>query len=113
MPQVWSLCSECRTNLNKERGEKSNYAEKDEEVSLLMACHVKERTSNYMWYLDIGYSNHMYGDKSVFTGLDESFRDTITFGDDSTILSCEKEMLESVLKKIRVRVFPMFYLFLT
>ena len=35
--------SECWTNLNKENGEKSNFAEKQEEViSLLMASHAKE-----------------------------------------------------------------------
>ena len=49
---------------------KSNYAEKDEEVSLLMASHVKERISNYMWYLDTSCSNHTCGDKSMFIDLD-------------------------------------------
>ncbi|XP_024042857.1 uncharacterized protein LOC112099669 [Citrus clementina] len=39
-------CSECRTNLNKNRGEKSNFAEnEEEEISLLMACHTKEGKS--------------------------------------------------------------------
>lgn len=50
-----------------------------------MASHVKERISNYMWYLDTSCSNHTCGDKSMFTDLDESFRDTVTFEDDSTI----------------------------
>ncbi|KAH9781356.1 hypothetical protein KPL71_008429 [Citrus sinensis] len=37
--------SECRTNLNKNRGEKSNFVEKEkEEISLLMACHTKEES---------------------------------------------------------------------
>ncbi|KAK3012522.1 hypothetical protein RJ639_008008 [Escallonia herrerae] len=40
-------------------------------------------------------SNHMCGDKSVFSDLDESFRNTVKFGDNSTI---------SVLGKGRVTV---------
>ena len=43
--------SECRTNLNKDNGEKTNFVEKEEEVSLLMVCHVKEETQQNMWYL--------------------------------------------------------------
>ena len=51
--------SECQTNLNKDNGEKTNFVEKEEEVSLLMVCHVKEETQQNMWYLDTGCSNHM------------------------------------------------------
>ncbi|KAL5841332.1 hypothetical protein ACOSQ3_011935 [Xanthoceras sorbifolium] len=66
---------ECRTNLNKEHGEKSNFAANQEEeiVSLLMACHTKEEVDQNMWYLDTGYSNHMCGDKFTFSKVDESF----------------------------------------
>ncbi|KAL5746827.1 hypothetical protein ACOSQ2_024124 [Xanthoceras sorbifolium] len=54
---------ECRTNLNKQNGERTNYAEKEEEVSLLMVCYVNEKTQQNMWYLDIGCRKHMCGDK--------------------------------------------------
>lgn len=77
--------SECKTNLNKNRGMKSNFAEKEEEVSLLMACHAKEEVHQNLWYLDTGCSNHMCGDKSMFSDLDESFRNTVTFGDNSKV----------------------------
>ncbi|KAH9735189.1 hypothetical protein KPL71_017659 [Citrus sinensis] len=78
--------SECRTNLNKNRGEKSNFTEnKEEEISLLMACHTKEESHQNLWYLDTGCSNHMCGDKSAFSDLDETFRNTVKFGDDSTV----------------------------
>lgn len=50
--------SECRTNLNRQHGEMSNVAEK-EEVSLLMICHTKEETNKNLWYLDRGCSNHV------------------------------------------------------
>ncbi|KAA3486842.1 Retrovirus-related Pol polyprotein from transposon TNT 1-94 [Gossypium australe] len=75
---------ECRVNLNNENGDRTNFAE-NEEVSLLMACHVKEETQKNLWYLDIGCSNHMSDDKSVFSVLDEFIRDNVKFGDDSKV----------------------------
>jgi len=66
--------SECRIDLSKVCGEESNFAEQEEEeISLLMVCHMKEETNKNVWYLDSGWSNHMSGDKSVFSALDESF----------------------------------------
>ncbi|KAL5752044.1 hypothetical protein ACOSQ2_022551 [Xanthoceras sorbifolium] len=38
-----------------------------------------------MWYLDTGCSNHICGDKFAFSELDESFRNTVKFGDNSSI----------------------------
>ncbi|KAA0054728.1 Retrovirus-related Pol polyprotein from transposon TNT 1-94 [Cucumis melo var. makuwa] len=77
--------SECQTNLNKQnREESTNFAEQEEEVSLLMVCHVNEETQPNLWYLDIGCNNHMCGDKRVFSKLDETFRNTVKFGHNST-----------------------------
>ena len=77
--------SECRTNLSKNNGENSNFAEKEAEISLLMACYVGEEANTNLWYLDTGCSNHMCGDKSAFSTLDESFRDNVKFGDNSKV----------------------------
>ncbi|GMI66347.1 hypothetical protein HRI_000304000 [Hibiscus trionum] len=79
--------SECRTNLNRNRGVKSNFAEKEkeEEISLLMACHGKEEIHQNLWYLDTGCSNHMCGDMMMFSELDEAFRSTVSFGDNSKV----------------------------
>ncbi|KAI5412930.1 hypothetical protein KIW84_057525 [Lathyrus oleraceus] len=78
--------SECRTKLHHDRGQKSNYVEeKEEDISLLMACHKEEKMHGSMWYLDTDCNNHMCGDKSLFLDLDESFRSTIKFGDNSTV----------------------------
>eukprot|EP00257_Ricinus_communis_P023863 XP_015583970.1 uncharacterized protein LOC107262475 [Ricinus communis] len=65
--------NECRTNLSKDNGEKSNFAETQEEISLLMVCNTKEESNKHLWYLDIGCSNHMCGDKEIFAALDESY----------------------------------------
>ncbi|VFR00741.1 unnamed protein product [Cuscuta campestris] len=49
-------------------------------------CHnITEPAQKNKWYLDSGCSNHMCGDKNVFTTLDESFRNTVKFGDNSTV----------------------------
>lgn len=44
----------------------------------------KQRESN-VWYLDNGASNHMSGDKSKFSTLDEEISGKVRFGDGSTI----------------------------
>ena len=54
-------------------------------MSLLMACHNEETYKKFLWYLDTGCSNHMSGEKSVFSELDEAFRDVMKFGDGSTV----------------------------
>lgn len=60
--------SECPTNLRRDDRKQSNFAEKEEEVTLLMACHDKEEThKKFLWYLDTSCSNHMSGEKSVFS----------------------------------------------
>ncbi|XP_068666404.1 uncharacterized protein [Aristolochia californica] len=63
----------------------SDVIEKEEEVSLLMVCHMKDETQPNMWYLDTGSSNHMCGENETFSDLNESFRSSIKFGDNSTI----------------------------
>ncbi|GKV52942.1 hypothetical protein SLEP1_g59492, partial [Rubroshorea leprosula] len=50
-----------------------------------MVCHPKEVSKKNVWYLDTGCSNHMCGDKSAFSDLDESCQDKVKFGDNSII----------------------------
>ena len=38
-----------------------------------------------MWYLDTGCNNHMHGENEAFSDLDESFCNSIKFGDNSII----------------------------
>ncbi|KAJ7959556.1 Retrovirus-related Pol polyprotein from transposon TNT 1-94 [Quillaja saponaria] len=76
---------ECRTKLSREGSGKANLAETENEVSLLMVCHAKEDTHKNLWYLDTGCSNHMFGDKYAFSDFDESFRDSVKFGDNSKV----------------------------
>ncbi|XP_073138113.1 uncharacterized protein [Henckelia pumila] len=66
--------SECPSNLSNAHSEASNFAENEGddvgEILLLMVCHERESTNKNLWYLDTGCSNHMNGDKSVFSILD-------------------------------------------
>ncbi|XP_070673185.1 uncharacterized protein [Malus domestica] len=55
--------NECYRKLpkNKEKGEKSNFAEKKDDETLLMAFHVKEEIDSEVWYVDTGCNNHISG----------------------------------------------------
>ncbi|KAJ9557149.1 hypothetical protein OSB04_011763 [Centaurea solstitialis] len=66
-------------------GDQINFVENEEEISLLMVCHVKEETRQNMWYLEISCNNHMSGEKEAFSELDKSFRISVKFGDHSKI----------------------------
>lgn len=68
-----------------EKEEKSNFVEKQEAETFLMECHIKEEANQNLWYLDTCYNNHMCGNKDVFSILNESFRTTVRFGDNSII----------------------------
>jgi len=50
-----------------------------------MVCYASEETRQNMWYLDTGCSNHICGDKKAFFELDESFCNTVKFGDNSVV----------------------------
>ncbi|XP_006595346.1 uncharacterized protein [Glycine max] len=94
--------SECQTNLNKDNREKTNFVEKEEEVSLLMVCHVKEETQQNMWYLDTSCSNHICGDKMMFSDLDETFCNTVKFGDNSTVSVLGKGMVSCKKRDMKI-----------
>lgn len=79
------------------KDEKAQVAKEDEgETSLLMIVvedhkeFVLERVSKTdleddFWYPKIGVSSHMMGSKSLFYKIDETYDDTVKFGDGSRI----------------------------
>lgn len=102
--------AECRKPRRmKEQKQEVNIAEiEDEEPALLLAKHDKteesemllnektpmpkllaakevKRGESNLWYLDNGASNHMTGQKSKFTELDEGITGQVKFGDGSTV----------------------------
>ena len=77
--------SECYTRLPNNKEEKSNFVENKEEETLLMVVQAQKEPEQDVWYVDTGCSNHMSGSKSSFSHLNEDFRSTVTFGDNSTV----------------------------
>lgn len=60
----------------------ANYAELGEEEEMLLMSYVKMNGAKKedVWFLDSGCNNHMCGDKSLFTNLNESFRQEVKLG---------------------------------
>ncbi|GKV50107.1 hypothetical protein SLEP1_g56822 [Rubroshorea leprosula] len=65
--------------------ERANYVEAKEEEELLLLMATKEERDTGAWYLDIGATNHMSGNKELFSTLNEAVKGNIIFGDDPKI----------------------------
>lgn len=65
-----------------------NYAEHDEEEELLLMAHLEEHKTNHeeVWYIDSGCSNHMTGNKNLFTTLDEGHRSSVELGNSARMM---------------------------
>ncbi|XP_026415946.1 uncharacterized protein LOC113311323 [Papaver somniferum] len=72
--------------------------EEQKDENMLLAYHTAEEQSQLKWYLDIGFSNHMYGRKDLFDRLDESVRSTVKFGNSLTIPVMAKGRIGIILK---------------
>jgi len=60
----------------------ANYAELDEKVEMLLMSVVEENEVGRedVWFMDSRCSNHMCGDKTLFSNLNESFRQMVKLG---------------------------------
>ncbi|XP_006392748.2 uncharacterized protein LOC18010455 [Eutrema salsugineum] len=67
--------------------EKANYVEFDEEEELLLMAHteVSKAEGKGVWFLDSGCSNHMTGEKSWFTELNEDFKHSVRLGNNTRL----------------------------
>ncbi|XP_028086227.1 uncharacterized protein LOC114287147 [Camellia sinensis] len=77
---------------------------------LQLAIKDNEELEAYLWYLDNGARNHMWGDKSKFVELDETWRGQVTFGDSSKVPIMGKRNNPSMFvefKKAMIRKFEM------
>lgn len=63
----------------------ANYAEFDEEEELLLMAYVEEQgvKREELWFLDSCCSNHMCGDKQMFSEMDKTFRQLVKLGNNT------------------------------
>lgn len=57
----------------------------NESETLLMVCKSVEESQKNTCMLDTGCTNHMYGNKEIFSDHDESIKSEVTFGNSSKI----------------------------
>lgn len=52
---------------------------------MFLACNVAQEKQGHIWYLNLGYSNHMLGNIEMFSNLDGSVKSKVTLGTDSKV----------------------------
>ncbi|GAU24937.1 hypothetical protein TSUD_311720 [Trifolium subterraneum] len=68
--------------------ENANFAyefNEHEEILLMTQQHTHTNTSDQVWFVDSGCSNHMIGTKEWLFNFDDKFRETVKLGDNSTM----------------------------
>ncbi|KAG6396851.1 hypothetical protein SASPL_143008 [Salvia splendens] len=93
--QLWdsmkTKCSKSLMNIEVAEAEEEGLAKEEEEIDeeegdvLLMAYTPIQEEKEEAWFLDSGCSNHMSGDKSWFSKLDEDFRCSVKLGNNSRL----------------------------
>jgi hypothetical protein len=74
-----------------------NYAQEGDEASsnnLFLSYDKAENGTKDIWYLDSGCSNHMSGNKKLFSTMDGSFKSKIKLGDDKALEVVAKGAME-------------------
>ena len=57
----------------------------DDKKPVFLTCNVTQESSNDVWFLDSGCSNHMNGNKDLFSSLDTNIQSKVKFGNNSKI----------------------------
>ena len=52
---------------------------------MLLTCNVAQDREEDIWFLDSGCSNHMTGNRAMFSNLDEEVKSELTIGIDTKI----------------------------
>ena len=89
--------------------EETNFVE-SEEVLLMAYVQKEEATNSEIWYLDSGCSNHMSGNKSLFSELNETFREHVKLGDNSTVAVMGKGNIHIHFDKHVCKLTDVFYI---
>lgn len=86
-----------------------NVLVKQEEM-LLMAYMENEQAENReIWYLDSGCNNHMTGNKNLFCDLNESFRQSVKLGNDSSMSVMGKGSVKVQMNRKMQKIYDVYY----
>lgn len=89
----------------------ANYTEVNEEDEMLLMSYVEshEVKQNDAWFLDSGCSNHMCGNRGMFTNLDESFLHSVKLGNNSRMNVVGKGNVKLLLNGVNHVVHEVYY----
>lgn len=90
----------------------ANYVEcKEEEEELLLMTHVEDvrARKGEVWFLDSGCSNHMSGDKELFTSLNEKFKHSVKLGNNSRMEVAGKGNIKLLLNGMMSTITEVYY----
>nr|DAD41107.1 TPA_asm: hypothetical protein HUJ06_015430 [Nelumbo nucifera] len=89
----------------------ANYAEVGEEEAMLLMSYVEtnEAKKEDVWFLDLGCSNHMCGDKALFCDFTESFRQMVKLGNNSKMTVMGKGNIKLKMNGLNHIVTKVFY----
>lgn len=94
---------------NKGHDNKANFTEAEEEMVIMSYVNMQEDTTNKLWYLDSGCSNHMSGDKKLFATLDETFIEKVKLGDNSSLCVKGRGNINIEVNGVKLCIFGVFY----
>jgi hypothetical protein len=52
---------------------------------MFLTCNVTQESENDIWFLDSGCSNHMTGNKDLFSSIDTSIQSKVKLGNDCKV----------------------------
>ncbi|KAI3708725.1 hypothetical protein L2E82_38127 [Cichorium intybus] len=76
----------CRKRIADEKGTTFMHKEEgNDDDTMFMILSTQDAQFNDMWYIDSGCSNHMCGNKDLFTQIDDSLKREVRTGDDKKL----------------------------
>lgn len=89
----------------------ANYAELDENEEILLMAYVEENNyeRNDAWFLDSGCSNHMCGNKGMFSSMEEVHKHSVKCGNNSKMNVTGKGSIKLVLNGAAFHVQDVYY----